>query len=290
MARARRMSGKHVRGMSKDELVRELERLEAAARESADTAREPDRERLIHELRLHQVELEMQNRELQEVHDLLEDSTARYTDLYEFAPVGYCTLDLDGRIRKINLTASALLGVPREELIDRPFPTAAQLKERAPFLAHMRRCARTAERVTSEVVLAPRGSRGARAVQLVSDSVRDEHGEATECRTVLVDITDLKAMEGRVRMLADSGAQLAASLDMAAVLDAAGQIVVPSLADLCLVDLVSPSGTIDRARVVFADPAKQSALAERMKDATPQSGWRSPQAQVIASGEPRSEE
>ena len=280
------MSGKRVRGRSKDELVRELQKLKTAARRSADAAREPNRERLIHELRLHEVELEMQNQELKEVHARLEESTARYADLYEFAPVGYCTLGLDGRIGKINLTASALLGVPREQLIGRLFPTAARLKERTPFLVHMRRCAKGGQRVTTEVVLAPRGSRGARVVQLVSDPVRDEHGEATECRTVLVDITDLKAMESRVRMLADSGAQLAASLDMAAVLDAAGRIVVPSLADLCLVDLVSPSGAIDRARVVFADSAKQSALAERMRDATPQEGWRSPQAQVIASGDP----
>src|SRR5262245_9774053 len=149
-------SGKHVRGMSKDELVRELEKLErlekleTAARRSADTAREPDREHLIHELRLHQVELEIQNRELQEVRDRLEESTARYTDLYEFAPVGYCSLDLDGRIGKINLTASALVGVPRDQLIGKLFPTAVQLKERTPFLAHMRRCATATERVTSE--------------------------------------------------------------------------------------------------------------------------------------------
>jgi PAS domain S-box-containing protein len=280
------MSSKDFRQMSKDELVRELEKLERVGRRPEGRAARLDRARLVHELRIHQVELEVQNRELQETQERLEVSTARYSDLYDFAPVGYCTLDLHGRILEINLTACTLLGVPRERLIGAPFATAAQLVQMAPFLTHMRRCAEAGKQVTSEMVLAPSGNRGARVIQLVSDSVHDPYDETAACRTALVDITDLKQMEARLRMIADAGAQFAVSLDGGAVLDAAGQIIVPGLADICLIDLVSPAGTIERVRVVFADSAKELSLGKQARDATPQPGWHSPQAEVIASGEP----
>src|SRR5687767_7912510 len=91
--------------MSKDELIRELKKLEAG-RPSAEGADASSRERLIHELHVHQVELEMQNRELREAQEHLEASRARYADLYDFAPVGYCTLGPEGEIREINLAGA----------------------------------------------------------------------------------------------------------------------------------------------------------------------------------------
>src|SRR5512140_3599933 len=62
-----------------------------------------DQERLNHELHVHQIELEMQNDELRRVRDELETSLARYTELYDFAPVGYVTLDGKSTILEINL-------------------------------------------------------------------------------------------------------------------------------------------------------------------------------------------
>jgi|GEM_PF-2469114 PAS domain S-box-containing protein len=76
---------------------------------------------ILHELRVHQIELEMQNEELQRAQLALEESRDRYVDLYEFAPVGYLTLTVDGNIADINLTGSTLLGVERMKLIRRRF-------------------------------------------------------------------------------------------------------------------------------------------------------------------------
>lgn len=77
--------------------------------------------RMLHELRVHQIELWMQNEELQRVQRELEANRLRYYELYNHAPVGYCTLDGAGRILEGNLTLGRLLGVVPEKLIGRTF-------------------------------------------------------------------------------------------------------------------------------------------------------------------------
>jgi PAS domain S-box-containing protein len=68
-------------------------------------------------LQVHQVELEMQNAALQEARDRMEALLEKYTDLYDFAPIGYFSLDEPGRILEVNLTGAALLGIERSRLI-----------------------------------------------------------------------------------------------------------------------------------------------------------------------------
>lgn len=82
----------------------------------------------IHELHVHQVELEMQNAALLEANSALEAAHNRYLDLYDLAPVGYLTLTQEAKIAEINLTGIALFGIDREQLIQRPF-AALLIKE-----------------------------------------------------------------------------------------------------------------------------------------------------------------
>ena len=69
--------------------------------------------RLVHELQVHQIELEMQNKELAQSDAALEAALTRYTALYDFAPVGYFTPDKQGNILQVNLAGANLLGTDR---------------------------------------------------------------------------------------------------------------------------------------------------------------------------------
>ncbi len=95
---------------------------QVAAAPETQTAPTPETTRtLLHELQVHQIELEMQNEELRRTQGELEDSRASYFDLYDLAPVGYCTIDEKGLILQANLTLATLVGVARNELVRRPF-------------------------------------------------------------------------------------------------------------------------------------------------------------------------
>jgi PAS domain S-box-containing protein len=108
---------------------------EGRAREEAERAPKtienlsPEETRLmLHELQVHQIELDMQNEELRRAQMELHAARARYFDLYDLAPVGYCTLNEKGLILQANLTAAALLGMARGALV-RQLLTRFILKE-----------------------------------------------------------------------------------------------------------------------------------------------------------------
>jgi signal transduction histidine kinase len=110
-----------------DKIGHDALRLRAAAESQIDDVplrgkdpAHPDAE-LLHELQVHQVELEMQNEALRQKQTELEAMRDRYIDLHEFSPVGYLTLSADGMIDEINFTATTLLGVERKNLMRRQF-------------------------------------------------------------------------------------------------------------------------------------------------------------------------
>ena len=97
----------------------ELRRLaEASGAMTDSTVTESDTCRLLHELQVHQIELSLQNDELRLARTKLQDALELYTELYDFAPIGYFTLDRTGRIVQLNLAGAELLGQPRGTLVD----------------------------------------------------------------------------------------------------------------------------------------------------------------------------
>lgn len=119
-----------------------------------------DAKKLIQELHVHQVELEMQNEELREAQEKLQDAIAKYFDLYEFAPVGYLTLDKSGIISKINMTLAHMLGVKKGSLINYSLMHFIMPEDRPLFASHLRKVFSTDSRHRAEVRIRREKRRG----------------------------------------------------------------------------------------------------------------------------------
>jgi two-component system cell cycle sensor histidine kinase/response regulator CckA len=153
-----------------------------------------DTQRLVQELQIHQIELEMQNEQLEQARTETEAALELYTDLYEFAPSGYFTLDRDGTIRQANLTGSGLLGVDRSRLVNRNFQLFVAENSRPVFQAFAAKVFASHARETCEAVLLREGKPPfyARIEAVSSDS-------GQECRAVVVDITERKRSEEKIQ-------------------------------------------------------------------------------------------
>lgn len=152
---------------------------------------------LVHELRVHQVELEMQNEELRKAQLQLEESRTRFADLYDFAPVGYFTFSGQGLIVEGNLTAAAQLGIERSRLINKPFRSYVFQPDREIFDSHLRAVFKTLERQTCEVRLTAKNGERFHA-RLESIYIGTAAG-AGVCRTSVSDITISKQAEEALR-------------------------------------------------------------------------------------------
>src|SRR5262245_58239595 len=109
---------------------------------------------LIRELHVHQLELEIQNRELRLAQEQLAQARRRYADLYDFSPVGYASLDENGVIEEINITAGTLLGKNPHKLIGRPFSEFIVPEDAQKFTDHLRHCRHSRRKRRIEVRLA----------------------------------------------------------------------------------------------------------------------------------------
>ncbi len=117
----------------------------------------PTREGLaevVHELRVHQIELEMQNEELRQAQVALDEQREKYFDLYDRAPVGYLTINNKGNVTSANLTAAHLLGVERQMLLGQPLGAFVFAQDRDTYYLHMRAMEKSFEPQTIEAQLA----------------------------------------------------------------------------------------------------------------------------------------
>jgi len=177
------------------------ERSRESATETARTMAEQDYQRLVHEVQVHQIELEMQNEELRMAQGQLGESLAKYSDLYDFAPVGYLTSNRDGLILEANLTFAAQLGIERGRLIDTPLWLYAAAPDRGKLRSHLDQVFKTNERLTCELIM-QRPSGPERYVQL--DSIRVLKVDGAElCRTSVTDISIRKEAEEKVSRVHD---------------------------------------------------------------------------------------
>jgi two-component system, cell cycle sensor histidine kinase and response regulator CckA len=152
---------------------------------------------LVHELQVHQIELEMQNDELRRSQISLEEANRKYSDFYDFAPVGFLTLDESGLIREVNLTAVSQLGVTRRYLVDKPFRFFIAVEDRNRFRLYLKRVFQEPGPHPAEIKL-HRPDGGSFSAHLDSIAVTDISG-ARVCRTSITDISDLKHAEEKLQ-------------------------------------------------------------------------------------------
>jgi PAS domain-containing protein len=114
---------KEKRNFTDDQMLRRKaeEQLKQKQEKKSKPVLENDAVKLLHELQVHQIELEMQNEELREANLTAETALKKYTMLYDFAPMGYFTLDQDGSIFELNFTGAEILGEKRFSLVNSNF-------------------------------------------------------------------------------------------------------------------------------------------------------------------------
>ncbi len=154
---------------------------------------EPDDPGLLHELQVHQIELQMQNEYLRNAQEALSETLEKYADLYDFAPVGYVTSDRNGLIQEANLSFARQMGIERGRLINTPFWLYAATPDRDRFMSHLDQVFETRERRTCELNLMIQNG-PEYYVQLNSIWVQNING-AELCRTSVTDISLRKAAQ-----------------------------------------------------------------------------------------------
>jgi PAS domain S-box-containing protein len=153
---------------------------------------------LVHELHVHQIELDIQNEDLRQAQIKLEELKDKYVDLYDFAPAGYMTLNDKGLILEANLTAVRLLGVERTSLIKMFLSRFVCQEFVNPYYLYLKQVFESQSMQTCEIKLTRKDGTVFYA-QLESVAVQDESGQFRRCRTILTDITEHKVAEDALK-------------------------------------------------------------------------------------------
>ena len=181
---------------------------EKTASENLDALSPVEIQRLLHELSVHQIELERQNEELRHTQDELEAERARYFDFYNLAPVGFVTLSEQGLILEANLTAVSLLGVPQSALVGHPFDRFILKKDAD--IHYLRRSELIATGKPQAYELRLLKNDGTESWAHLATSAVKDTGDAPVYRIVLSDLNEFKKAEEALR---ETQAILKAALD-----------------------------------------------------------------------------
>jgi two-component system cell cycle sensor histidine kinase/response regulator CckA len=182
-------------------------RAEARAAEIPEDLLAPeDAPRALHELRVHQIELEMQNEELRRAQQELEVSRARYFDLFDLAPVGYVTLSEKGLILEVNLTAAGLLGMARAALVTQPLSRFVFREDQDRYYLHRKALQETSAPQAWELRML-KNDAAPFWVRIEATAARDAEGNFI-CRAALSDITRRKFEEEETARLEAQNRQL----------------------------------------------------------------------------------
>jgi len=188
------MAKKPDRSITPTGLRRQAEELLRATNRDIEAMPVKDVQQLVHELQVHQIELEMQNEELRRAQIELEVARDRYLDLYDSSPAGHLTLDRQATIVEANLRAGTLLGINRKDLIGQSLTGCIAAEDQGTFHRHCQGVLMAGTRQTCEVHLREKAG-AAWCLYLESLVVHEESGPITHWRTSLLDVSDRKRAE-----------------------------------------------------------------------------------------------
>jgi PAS domain S-box-containing protein len=197
--------------------------------ESLDAFSREEAQRLLYELRVHQIELDLQNSELRQTQEELIAARDRYHDLYDFAPVGYLTISVDEHILQANLTSAKLLGVARHDMIDKPLYrfVAPDGQEDYHFFQQQLEQSDAPHMIELPLVKADGTTCWARLDASVTRAARsDDAQQSPVYRMTMSDITDRKrAEEMSAHQAAETAATMASLADGLVVFNPAGDLI-----------------------------------------------------------------
>jgi chemotaxis family two-component system sensor kinase Cph1 len=177
-----------------DDLRRRAEEALQGQPASAGKLSDDDIQRLIHELRVHQIELEMQNEELRLAQEAIEAARDRYFDLFDLAPVGYLLLSETGTVLAANLASASLLGIERNRLENSPMSRYIFIEDQDIFYFHRRKVLQDNIRQEFELRLVRKD--GSRVdVHMDCVSIQEQSWPTSQMRVILSDITERKQHE-----------------------------------------------------------------------------------------------
>ena len=154
-------------------------------------------QKTFHELKVHQIELEMQNEELRRTQAKLDVSHARYVDFYNLAPVGYLTISPEGLILEVNLTVSALLGMAQDDLVNQPITNFILKEDQDHYYLYSKNLIKTNEPQECDLRMV-RDDDSMFWACLRTIAAQDFDGTPV-CRVVLIDISDRKRVEDALK-------------------------------------------------------------------------------------------
>ena len=167
------------------------ERLRARESHTAEAVKEADSRALVHELQVHQIELEMQNEELLRAQAAAQEESEKYYDLFDFAPIGYFLWGQDAQILEVNLAGAAMLGLDRKTVAQKRFGQFVAMEDRPAFADFCKRVLVTDTMQTCEVKLL--NDRQPVYALVEGISAKDCQGqEGRLCRAAVIDITKQK--------------------------------------------------------------------------------------------------
>jgi signal transduction histidine kinase len=203
-------------------------RLQKQPKGGARIEAKADARRILHELQVHQIELELQNEELKQSKAEVDASREKYTDLYDFAPVGYCSLTADGTIQLVNFMGASLVGIERSQLMGRRFGLLVSSEHRPIFNSFLKQVFAGQTKQSGDFELLSQG-KPPRTVNIEAQCLPS----GLECRAVLVDISQrlrdasmMRISEERYRTLFELSPVAVYSIDSSGLIQKFNRVAV----------------------------------------------------------------